>query len=393
MQIPTNLNLRQTLEGMVLAFDPAAAGELTATIQFDVSGPEPGVYHLRIAGGECTFHTGPATSPSLTISTPSDVWLKISRGELSGQEAMMQGLYNATGDISLLLKMDSLFKPTAEVSFEAPSGQRPAGPLPLSGMAWMTVAFLPWMIFWITFDIPGVSPWISVGLPFLLSALIVGYRLGFGRGDKGNHEGLPPEGNRKGLPLLEVGGLGFFALAGVLVLAGDAGPALSKVEGFAVWGSVVSSVVMAGLWLGTLLFSDEPLSANYSKWGYVKALWRTQLFIYPNAVISLMWGWQFIVAALLGAAALLLPHLMVVFTVTRFLLQVPAFIFTSVYQKRAPIPNPKFTNTQLRFWAGMGLLAVAGLLLAAAILMINVQVAGCFHSGLAFRWHWDILEI
>ncbi len=383
MQIPTNLNLRQTLEGMTLTFDPSAAEGLAATIQFDVTGPEPGVYHLRIAGGECTFHQGAAAYPSLTISTSSDVWLKISQGELAGQEAMMQGLYNTTGDISLLLKMDSLFKPTAEVSFEAPPDQRPAGPIPLSGMAWMTVAFLPWMIYWITFDIPRRGlPWVSVGLPLLLSALIAGYRLAFGRGNKGNHEGLPLQ-----MPptWLEVGGLSFFGLAGILALTGDAG--------FAVWGSVVSSVVMAGLWLGTLIFSDEPLSAGYSKWGYVKALWRNSMFIYPNAVISLMWGWQFIVAALLGAAALLLPHLMVVFTVTRFLLQVPAFIFTSVYQKRAPIPNPKFTNTQLRFWAGMGLLAVAGLLLAAAILMINVQVAGCFHSGLAFRWHWDILEI
>lgn len=353
-QLSTSLNLRQTIEGMPLAFDPVAAGDLDGTIQFDVSGPEPGVYHLRFVGGECIFHEGPAASPSLTISTPSDVWLEISRGELSGQEAMMQGLYNATGDISLLLKMDSLFKSAGEVSYEAPAGQRPAGPIPLSGMAWMGVAFTPWMIFWITFDIPGVSHWISVGLPLLLSALIVGYRLAFGRG------------NPLRLPL-EVGGLGFFALAGVMALTNDAG--------FAVWGSVVSSVVMAGLWLGTLLFGDSPLSAEYSKWDYVKSLWRNSMFIYPNAVISLMWGWQFIVGALFGAAAILLPNLMVIFTVTRFLLQIPAFIFTFVYQKRATqlrVDDYEKTMGKLRFWAGMGLLTVAGLLLVATILMINV---------------------
>ena len=382
MQIPTNtsaqlstsLNLRQTLEGMPLAFDPEAAGDpsagspprvlavagqaLDATIQFDVSGPESGVYHLRIAGGECTFHEGAAASPSLTISTPSDVWLKISRGELSGQEALMQGLYNAKGNISLLLKMDSLFKPAAEVSYEAPPGQRPAGPIPLPGMAWMQVDFLPWMIHWITFDIPGVSRWISVGLPLLLAALIVGYRLAFGRG---NPSWL----------LLEVGGMGFFALAGALALTNN--------TGFAVWGSVVSSVVMAALWLGTLLFADEPLSANYSKWGYVKALWRNSMFIYPNAVISLMWGYQFIVAALVGAAAILLPNLMVVFTVTRYLLLVPAFIFTSVYQSRAaqsPISNYESSMTRLRFWAGMGLSAVSGLLLAASMPNFDVGLLG-----------------
>jgi len=361
MQIPIKLNLRQTLEGMPLTFDPTAAEGLAATIQFDMTGPEPGVYHLRIADGECTFHAGPVAAPTLTITTPSDVWLRISNGELSGQEALMQGLYTAEGDLSLLLKMDSLFKPSDQVSFEAPSGQRPAGPIPLSGMAWMTIAFLPWIIHWITFDIPGVSHWISVGLPLLLSALIVGYRLAF---DKPTW--------------MEWGGLGFFALASVLALTGDAG--------FAVWGSVVSSVVMGSLWLGTLLFSDMPLSGNYSRWGYIKALWRNSMFIYPNAVISLMWGWQFIAAALLGVAAILLPNLMVVFTVLRYLLQVPAFILTSLYQKHATqlrVDDGKTYNvsydktmSRLRFWAGMGLSAVSGLLLAATMPNFDVGLLG-----------------
>ncbi|MCK4473080.1 MAG: SCP2 sterol-binding domain-containing protein, partial [Anaerolineae bacterium] len=321
------------------------------------------------AGGECTFHEGATASPSLTIFTPSDVWLKISRGEPSGQEAMMQGLYNATGDISLLLKMDSLFKPAAEVSYEAPPGQRPAGPIPLPGMAWMQVAFLPWMIHWITFDIPGVSRWVSVGLPLLLAALIVGYRLAFrGTTSRSPNHQFP---NYQPPTWLEWGGLGFFVLAGVLTLTDE--------TGFAVWGSVVSSVVMAALWLGTLLFADEPLSANYSKWGYVKALWRNSMFIYPNAVISLMWGYQFIVAALVGAAAILLPNLMVVFTVTRYLLLVPAFIFTSVYQSRAaqsPISNYESSMARLRFWAGMGLSAVSGLLLAASMPNFDVGLLG-----------------
>ena len=350
MEQLANLNLRQTIEGMPLTFAPSAAKGLTATIQFDVSDPESGVYHLRIAGGECTFHTGPAAAPTLTIATPSDVWLRVSRGELSGQDALMRRLYTADGDLSLLLKMNSLFKPTEQASFEAPSGQRPGGPIPLPGMAWMTVAFLPWILHWVTFDIPGVSHWISVGLPLLLSVVIVGYRLIF---DKPTW--------------MEWGGLGFFALSSVLTWRGDAG--------FTTWGSVVSGVVMAGLWLGTLLFSDMPLSGSYSKWSYVRALWRNSMFIYPNAVISLMWGWQFVAAALLGVAAILLPNLMTVFTVLRYLLLVPAFIFTSVYQKRAMqlrVADYEATFARLRFWAGMGLLAVAGLLLAAAILMINV---------------------
>ena len=355
------LNICQTIEGMPLTFNAEAAGVLTATIQFDITGTDPGIYHLHITKGECTFHTGPADEPTLTVDTPSDIWLKISRGELSGQDALMQGLYTANGDLSLLLRMDSLFKSADDADFEAPTSQRPAGPIPLSGMAWMTGALIPWILHWVTFDIPGVSRWISVGLPLLLSTLVVGYRL-FASSQATDAQ-YPT--------WLEWGGLGFFALASVLTLTGDIG--------FSEWGSIVSSVVMGGLWLGSLMFSKTPLSAEYSKWGFVKALWRNSMFIYPNAVISLMWGWQFLAASLLGVAAILLPEQMMVFTVIRYMLLVPAFIFTSVYQKRATqlrVDDYEATMGRLRFWAGIGLSVVSGLLLSATMPGFDVGLLG-----------------
>ncbi|MCD4751735.1 MAG: SCP2 sterol-binding domain-containing protein [Anaerolineaceae bacterium] len=345
------LNLRQTIEGMPLTFNSEAAAGLDAVIQFDVSGAEPGVYHLSITEGECHFHVGSAESPTLTIATPSDIWCKISHGEISGQDALMQGLYTAAGDLSLMLKMDALFKSADQVSYEAPSSQRPAGPIPLPGMSWMTVAYIPWILHWVTFDIPGISHWISVGIPLLLSIMIVGYRLVFDRPT-----------------WMEWGGLGFFSLTGGLALTGS--------SGYAHWGSIVSSLVMAGLWLSSLQFSKTPLSGDYSKWGFIKALWQNNMFTYPNAVISLMWGWQFITASLLGIAAILLPEQMIFLTVARYLLLVPAFIFTSTYQKRVPIGNPKMTNSQLRFWAGMGLSAISGLLLTAAMPGFDVPYLG-----------------
>ncbi len=354
MKIPKNLSLHQAIEGMTLTFNPEAVPGLDAIIQFDVSGDEAGVYHLAIANDECTFHEGAAQSPTLTVITPSDVWIKISRGEMTGYEALMQELYTATGDLELLMKMDSLFKSANEVSYEAPKSQRPAGPIPLPGMAWLTVAFTPWIIHWSTFDIPSVSYWVSVGIPFLLTILIVSYRLIFS-----NPNSQTPT-------LMEWGGLAYFTLAGAL--------ALTDAEGYAHWGSIVSSLVMGGLWLGSIL--KTPLSAEYSKWGFIKGLWRNSMFIYPNAVISLMWGWQFIVASLLGVAAVLLPEQKLAFTLARYLLLIPAFIFTSTYQKRAPISNPRFTDAQLNFWAGMGLSAISGLLLTASMPGFDVPFIG-----------------
>ena len=342
-----NLNLRQTIEGMTLTFQPDAARGLTAIIQFDVNGAEPGIYHLGIADGECIFHSGPVDDATLTIITPSDVWLRVSCGEISGQEALMQGLYTADGDLSLLLKLDSLFKSSDQTSFEADPAQRPAGPLALSGMTWMTVAFVPWIIHWVTFDIGGISRWISIGLPLLLVLLIVGYRQVYNKPT-----------------WMDWGGAAYFVLAGILVATG--------IPSFEVWGSIASSLAMGGVWLSSLLFAATPLSAEYSRWKFVTALWRNSMFIYPNAVISLMWGYQFIAASLFGATAIALPAQMVLFTVVRYLLLVPAFIFTSQFQKRVTelkVDDYEKTMSRIRFWAGLGLAVVVVLYIIAAFIL------------------------
>lgn len=100
---------RELLGMMPLAFNAQAAEGLAAVYQFEVHGDETFVAHLRIAGGVCTYHEGPAEKPNLIIKTPADVWLKISRGELNGQQAFIDGQYKVEGDLNLLLKMNRLF--------------------------------------------------------------------------------------------------------------------------------------------------------------------------------------------------------------------------------------------------------------------------------------------
>lgn len=346
MAAPTGLTLRQTLEGMTLNFDASAAGELEATLQFNVTGQEPGSYHLRIADGDCAFHLGAADDPSLTINTPSDVWLKISRGELDGQQALMSGQYQVKGNLSLLLRMNQLFRVARDTAGERPAyaaspDQRPAGPIALPGMTWMSIAYVPWTIHWVLYDIPGVSAWLSVGIPFLFALLTVGYRLAFNKPTR-----------------LEFGGLGFFALAGLLSLLGS--------PTFALWGSVISQIVMGALWLSSLVFSGMPLCGEYSKWGYTEKLWHTSLFLHPNVAISLVWGGQSLASSLLGGEAILAPNLVAVLTVARYALLVPAFIFTALYQKGAenrPIANVDRALAQMRAGAGVGLIVALGMIL------------------------------
>ena len=90
-------------------FDRKAARDTRASIQFRVSGSEPGDYYLDIARGRCRSFEGIAPAADLTVYTPGTVWLKIAHGELDGERALRDGLYRAEGDFALLGKIGEWF--------------------------------------------------------------------------------------------------------------------------------------------------------------------------------------------------------------------------------------------------------------------------------------------
>lgn len=105
--------VHEAIEGMALRLNPDVARDLQATIQFNVSPSTSlktgGDYYLSIADGKCEFSAGTIPDPTLTISTPANVWLKIARKEMSGTIAFLTGKYNVQGHIGLLIRMDKLF--------------------------------------------------------------------------------------------------------------------------------------------------------------------------------------------------------------------------------------------------------------------------------------------
>jgi putative sterol carrier protein len=100
---------RELTRMMPFGFNPTAAEGMEAIYQFEITGDEEFISHLRISRGECTYHEGPADHPSIKIKSPADVWLAISKGSLDGQYAFMSGKFSAEGDLRLLLKLKSVF--------------------------------------------------------------------------------------------------------------------------------------------------------------------------------------------------------------------------------------------------------------------------------------------
>ncbi|HJQ82734.1 MAG TPA: SCP2 sterol-binding domain-containing protein [Candidatus Binatia bacterium] len=95
--------------GMPFAFDRRAAGDARATIQFCVTDGSTGTYHVAVDRGRCRSYEGRATAADVTIHTPAAVWMQIVRGELDGEQALMQGSYRAEGDLAVLAKLTEWF--------------------------------------------------------------------------------------------------------------------------------------------------------------------------------------------------------------------------------------------------------------------------------------------
>jgi putative sterol carrier protein len=94
---------------MATAYNPDKGGDFTGIFQFDFTDREPNSYYLEIKDQHCQFKEGHAENPDLLIHTPWKVWKAIGKGELSGQEAFMDGKYTVEGDMGLLVRLGQMF--------------------------------------------------------------------------------------------------------------------------------------------------------------------------------------------------------------------------------------------------------------------------------------------
>lgn len=85
---------------MQAGFNPAAAGDSSAKIQFDFSGEVAGSCFFTIAEGECIAQEGRAEAPDLTIEAPFEVWMDVICGKADAMEMFQAGKCRAKGDVS-----------------------------------------------------------------------------------------------------------------------------------------------------------------------------------------------------------------------------------------------------------------------------------------------------
>jgi putative sterol carrier protein/NAD(P)H-dependent FMN reductase len=94
---------------MPMGFNPEAAGDTKATVQFKFSGEAEGSCYFKIEKGTIQAAMGIAETPDLTIEAPFGVWMDILTRKADGQKMFMEQKYKVSGDFSLLLRMSQLF--------------------------------------------------------------------------------------------------------------------------------------------------------------------------------------------------------------------------------------------------------------------------------------------
>jgi putative sterol carrier protein len=95
------------LQGKV---DSSKAAGMNASFQFDITGEDGGQWYAAIADGNVDIAEGTIENPSIVLTASSENWLKIVSGELSGQTAFLTGKLKIKGDMSLAMKLQSIFQ-------------------------------------------------------------------------------------------------------------------------------------------------------------------------------------------------------------------------------------------------------------------------------------------
>jgi putative sterol carrier protein len=104
----TSQEISEIFPRMVERFQADKAGDLNATIQFDLSGDNGGLYWVQIANGTCTAGEGAAENPQMTVRSSADDFYALVNGQLNPMQAFMMGKLKVT-DMGLGMKMTQIF--------------------------------------------------------------------------------------------------------------------------------------------------------------------------------------------------------------------------------------------------------------------------------------------
>ena len=108
--MPRATMVKEIFDALPGKFFPEQAGDLNATIQFDLSGEDGGQWHVTIADRQIAVAEGAAANPTMTLNAAASDYLDLVNGNLNPINAFMQGKVKIKGDMALAMKLQNLFE-------------------------------------------------------------------------------------------------------------------------------------------------------------------------------------------------------------------------------------------------------------------------------------------
>ena len=100
---------RRLIEEMPETFRGERAGRANVVVQFEISGEGGGNWYVTIKDKTCTVTEGLTETADATVRVDADDYVALSTGKLGSMKAFTTGKVKASGDISLLQRMDRWF--------------------------------------------------------------------------------------------------------------------------------------------------------------------------------------------------------------------------------------------------------------------------------------------
>lgn len=82
---------------------------MNSVFQFVITGDGGGEWNVTVANGGATVAEGKAATPNITLTAATADWLNIISGKLNGQTAFLTGKLKIQGDMTLAMKLASVF--------------------------------------------------------------------------------------------------------------------------------------------------------------------------------------------------------------------------------------------------------------------------------------------
>lgn len=106
----SDITVQDLMSRMPGALDAEKAQGVDTVIQYHLTGQEGGDYIINIKDGQCVVSEGVAENPRVTLTADALDYKDVILGNTNAMQAFMMGKLKLAGDLSLAMKLPSLFR-------------------------------------------------------------------------------------------------------------------------------------------------------------------------------------------------------------------------------------------------------------------------------------------